>query len=92
MRIYVRFWGQRCIRTSARVYKNFRKGVKTWLENGLQETHVVQKSKPLFSLWTSELTLAEYRIGDYRIIAETQEEKVIVLIVNIGHRKELYQK
>ena len=62
------------------------------LENGLQETHVVQKSKPLFSLWTSELTLAEYRIGDYRIIAETQEEKVIVLIVNIGHRKEIYQK
>ncbi|HKM02125.1 MAG TPA: type II toxin-antitoxin system RelE/ParE family toxin [Sedimentibacter sp.] len=32
-----------------------------------------------------------YRIGDYRIIAEIQDEKVIVLIVNIGHRKEIYK-
>ena len=37
------------------------------LENGLQETHVVQKSKPLFSLWTSELTLAEFKILDIYI-------------------------
>ncbi len=34
------------------------------LENGLQETHIVQKSKPLFSLWKSELTLSEFKILD----------------------------
>lgn len=31
-----------------------------------------------------------YRLGDYRIIAEIQEEKIIVLVVEIGHRKEIY--
>lgn len=31
-----------------------------------------------------------YRVGDYRIITEIQDEKVIVLVVVIGHRKEIY--
>lgn len=31
-----------------------------------------------------------YRIGDYRLIAEIQEEKVIILIVNVGHRSKIY--
>ena len=31
-----------------------------------------------------------YRVGDYRIIAEIQDDKVIVLALNIGHRREIY--
>ena len=31
-----------------------------------------------------------YRIGDYRLIAEIQDEKITILILNIGHRKEIY--
>lgn len=27
-----------------------------------------------------------YRIGDYRLIAEIQDDKIIILILNIGHR------
>jgi mRNA interferase RelE/StbE len=34
--------------------------------------------------------LWRYRIGDYRIICEIQEEKVVVLVVAIGHRREIY--
>ena len=33
-----------------------------------------------------------YRIGDYRIIAQIQDEKVTILLVNIGHRREIYKK
>ena len=32
-----------------------------------------------------------YRVGDYRIIAEIMDDKVIVLVVSIGHRKEIYK-
>ena len=32
-----------------------------------------------------------YRVGDYRIIAEIQEDKVIVLVLGIGHRRDIYQ-
>ena len=31
-----------------------------------------------------------YRIGDYRIIAEIYDNKVLILVVNVGHRKDIY--
>jgi mRNA interferase RelE/StbE len=33
-----------------------------------------------------------YRIGDYRIIAEIQDNEVIILVVAIGHRRDAYDK
>ncbi len=31
-----------------------------------------------------------YRIGNYRVLCEIQDEKIIVLVLEIGHRKEIY--
>lgn len=31
-----------------------------------------------------------YRIGNYRLIANIQDEKVTILLLNIGHRKNIY--
>lgn len=31
-----------------------------------------------------------YRVGDYRIITEIQDEKIVVLVIGIGHRREIY--
>jgi mRNA interferase RelE/StbE len=36
--------------------------------------------------------LWRYRVGDYRIIAEIKQKEIIVLIVDIGHRREVYDK
>ena len=33
-----------------------------------------------------------YRVGDYRIIAEIQDEEIIVLVIEIGHRRNIYEK
>ena len=38
----------------------------------------------LQSLW-------RYRVGDYRIICQINNEKITVLILAIGHRKEVYR-
>jgi len=35
--------------------------------------------------------LWRYRIGDYRVICDIYEEKISVLVVRIGHRKEVHQ-
>lgn len=37
-----------------------------------------------------KLGLWRYRVGDYRIICQLQNEKLIVLVVSVGHRKEVY--
>ena len=31
-----------------------------------------------------------YRVGDYRLIAEIQDDVVVILIVRIAHRREVY--
>lgn len=31
-----------------------------------------------------------YRVGDYRIIAEIQDDRIVILILTIGHRSEVY--
>ena len=31
------------------------------------------------------------RIGDYRIIYEIEDEKIIVIVVSVGHRKDIYK-
>lgn len=34
--------------------------------------------------------LWKYRIGDFRVIAEIQEDRIVVLVVRIGHRSKVY--
>lgn len=31
-----------------------------------------------------------YRIGDYRILADIQDTKLILILVDVGHRKNIY--
>jgi mRNA interferase RelE/StbE len=40
---------------------------------------------PLKGLW-------RYRIGTYRILAEINEKEVVILILDVGHRKNIYSK
>jgi mRNA interferase RelE/StbE len=32
-----------------------------------------------------------YRVGDYRIVCEIQDEVVTVLVIKVGHRREVYR-
>ena len=31
-----------------------------------------------------------YRVGDYRIIADIQDSKLVILVIAVGHRREIY--
>lgn len=33
-----------------------------------------------------------YRVGDYRLLAEIQDKKIVILILNVGHRSEIYKQ
>jgi mRNA interferase RelE/StbE len=35
--------------------------------------------------------LWRYRVGDYRLICDIQDEKVVVLVLEVGHRKDVYR-
>lgn len=35
--------------------------------------------------------LWRYKVGDYRIICEIEDQKLIVLVIEVGHRREIYR-
>ena len=32
-----------------------------------------------------------YRVGDYRLLADIQDDKILILILTIGHRHDVYK-
>jgi len=40
---------------------------------------------PLGDFW-------KYRVGDYRVICSLQDDKLVVWVVRIGHRSEVYSR
>jgi mRNA-degrading endonuclease RelE of RelBE toxin-antitoxin system len=42
-----------------------------------------------YTVWPSRVW--RYRVGDYRIVCEIQDAAVMVLVVQIGHRREVYR-
>ena len=31
-----------------------------------------------------------YRVGDYRLLADIQDDKVVIMMLRVGHRSEIY--
>jgi mRNA interferase RelE/StbE len=36
--------------------------------------------------------LWRYRVGDYRLICRLEEQRLVVLVLKVGHRKEVYEE
>ena len=62
--------------------------IRTWIEKNLINTENPRiKGKAL----TGDLKgLWRYRVEDYRILAEIQDDKIVILILDIGHRSKIY--
>ena len=59
-----------------------------WLEKHLKDTaDPRQFGKPLSA---SRKGQWRYRVGDYRIIAKIEDDKLIILVIAIGHRIDIY--
>lgn len=64
--------------------------LKSWINKNLEGcidpfTH----GKPLTA---DKKGLWRYRVGDYRLICDVQQDKVIIIIVEIGHRRDIYKR
>jgi mRNA interferase RelE/StbE len=33
----------------------------------------------------------KYRVGDYRLICKIEDDRIVVLVLRVGHRKEIYR-
>lgn len=83
------------IETTAKFDKEFRKldkytmrMIKAWIEKNL-----VNCENPRIhgkGLTANRCGQWRYRIGDYRLICDIQDDKLIILALSVGHRREIY--
>lgn len=64
--------------------------ITEWVKKYLEGTDDPRKlGKPLSGNRSNQW---RYRKGNYRIIADIQDDEIIILILDIGHRKDIYRK
>ncbi len=55
------------------------------------EKHLSQSPQKLGKPLSGQLNgLYRYRFGDYRVIYEVNKQEVMIIVVRVGHRKEVY--
>ncbi|MBR6713646.1 MAG: type II toxin-antitoxin system RelE/ParE family toxin [Selenomonadaceae bacterium] len=66
-----------------------RKRIRQWIETNLEGCeNPRRRGKPL----EGELSgFWRYRVGDYRIIAEIQDDKIIIFVINVDKRNDIYK-
>lgn len=66
-----------------------RKLIKSWIEKNLLNTdNPRQHGKGLTGILSQYW---RYRVGDYRILAEINDTEIVIIIVEVGHRREIYR-
>lgn len=76
-------------KTVKKLHPRVRQRLRDYLENRIaQLDDPRQVGKPLKG---QDSELWRYRVGDYRIICEIQNNTLVVLVIRIGHRKEVYR-
>ena len=73
----------------AKLARTAQKAIQRFLrERLLPAENPRQWGKPLHG---EKRSLWRYRVGDYRLICDIQDEKVVVLVLEVGHRKDVYR-
>lgn len=72
-----------------KIDKYSQKLIKAWIEKNLVGT-----TNPRLhgkGLTANKAGQWRYRINDFRILAEINDAEITLLLVNVGHRKEIYK-
>lgn len=85
------------LETTTRFDKAFRKldrytqrMLKAWITRHLAETDDPRARGK--ALTADPAGLWRYRIGDYRMICLIQDDRLVILALTIGHRRDIYKK
>ena len=84
-----------CIETTERFDKEFKKldrytqrMIKAWISKNLEGcSDPRQHGKGLTANRGGQW---RYRIGDYRLICQIEDDRLVILALSVGHRREVY--
>lgn len=86
---YEVIYSKEAVKSLRKLDKGQIKLIYSWIVNNLvNTTNPRTNGKPikgnLKEYW-------RYRVGEYRIIADIQDANITIVIVNIGHRRQVYK-
>jgi mRNA interferase RelE/StbE len=86
-------WRIEITRTATRQITKLDRAAQKAIRNFLRERLMPaadprQWGKPLHG---EKRGLWRYRVGDYRLICDIQDEKITILVLELGHRKDAYR-
>jgi mRNA interferase RelE/StbE len=86
-------WRIEITRTATRQITKLDRPAQKAIQNFLRERLMTaedprQWGKPLHG---EKRGLWRYRVGDYRLICDIRDEKITVLVLELGHRKDVYR-
>ena len=88
MKRYKVDYTERAVKELKKLDKYTRQMIYSWIDKNLVNCeNPKQHGKPLTANRKGKW---RYRIGDYRIIAEIQDDRIVILILTVGHRSEVY--
>lgn len=69
--------------------KGVSKVILSWLSKNIN--HTMNPRQHGKCLTADKSNLWRYRVGDYRILVQVEDENLVVYAVTIGHRREVYK-
>lgn len=85
------------IELSERFKKEFRKldkytqkMIRAWIDKNLVDTYNPRSFGKALS--ANRKGQWRYRIGDYRLICHIEDDRLLILALSVGHRREVYDK
>ncbi len=72
--------------------KEIPKNMRDTLEKAIETKLMVDSIQFGFPLKKNLKELMKLRVGNYRIVYSVQKKTIMVFVIKIGHRKEVYKK
>ena len=75
----------KALKQIAKLDRPTRLRIERFLKQTLDRENPRQQGRPLVGepFW-------RYRVGDYRMVARIEDQRVVVLVLTVGHRREVY--
>ena len=81
-------WDERAVRDARKLGSQARNNILKYLRERINSNEDPRRfGKPLLA---DKAGLWRYRVGDYRIVCRIEDERLVVLVVAVGHRSKVY--
>lgn len=86
---YELLYTEKAVRQLKKLDKSVLVMIKAWIEKNLVGTNDPRRFGK--ALTGDRKGWWRYRVGDYRILADIQDDQLIILVIEVGHRSSVYR-